>query len=63
MDRITLTPERYQELLQAERQLLDLLPEYDRMESCGRDCGPFRAMNAEALQRVNKMKEHYTPIT
>lgn len=47
------------QLREAQRELHDLLPEFDKMESCGIDCQEFRAVAADAQQQVEQMLKHY----
>ena len=61
MGKIKLTKERYQQLLKAERELLDLLPEYDKLEECGVDCTSLRQVNADRLPQIAALKKHYAP--
>lgn len=51
----------YAELLQAERDLHDLLPEIDKAEECGIDCQARRADREAALERISAMKKNYKP--
>jgi len=59
--KIRLSPESYQGLLVAERNLHDLIPEMDKMEDCGIDCVTYRAALKEMLDRIEKMKLYYAP--
>lgn len=61
MASVKLDPERYQQLLDAERQLMDILSDYDKAEQCGIDCTEIKALNAEARRRIAKTKEHFGP--
>lgn len=61
MAEIKLSKERYAELLRAERALLDLLPEYDKAESCGIDCSPLKALHDEYMERIQSIKDNYGP--
>jgi hypothetical protein len=58
---IRLDAQRYQELLKAERDLLDLIPTYDRLEECGQDCSGLREVNAATVEKIAKIKQHFPP--
>lgn len=58
---VRLSREAYQELLNAERRLHDMLPEYDKAEECGIECQYLREGTADILARIAKMKTHYQP--
>lgn len=58
---IELDPASYQKILEAERTLIDLLPEYDAAEECGVDCQKLREINRRELERIAAIKKHYMP--
>jgi hypothetical protein len=62
MDAIRLSQELYATLLEAERQLLDQVPEFTKAEECGIDCQGFRQMSSLALDRIQKLKQNYAPL-
>jgi len=63
MAKLTLSKERYSNLLKAERDLTAQVQELDKMESCGVDCTMYRQMIADALDKISNIKTHYSPIS
>lgn len=59
--KIELPPERYNELLKAERALTDLATEFDAAEECGIECQELRTIQAEYLNRISAIKKNYAP--
>lgn len=59
--RVKLSLEAYQGLLTAERNLTDLIPEFDKAEDCGIECQYLRDATKDYLERIAKMKLHYKP--
>jgi hypothetical protein len=57
-----LSKERLTKLLEAERELANMLLEFDKAEECGIDCQQLRANTAVARQRIESLRKHYTPI-
>lgn len=57
----TLPPEKVAELKADQRQLHDLLTEFDKLEECGGDCAAWRAQHAEAMARVDALLRNYGP--
>jgi hypothetical protein len=62
MGKITLTKEMHAKLLKAERDLTDILPEFDNAEACGIDCMELRRIHAEYMNQIAALKQHYTPL-
>ena len=62
MSGIRLTKDDHAELLEAERKLLEMLPEYDKAEACGIDCQNMRHDNTAALNQIRAIKTHYAPL-
>ena len=56
-----LTPEHYQKLLTAERQLTDLSTVIPKAEECGVDCKAFRTALEAQLGSIANMKRHFGP--
>jgi len=46
-------------LREAQRDLHDILPEFDKLEQCGEDCQIYRQVHAEAGQRIEALLKHY----
>jgi hypothetical protein len=63
MAKIVLTPERIQQLKQAQRNLHDLLPEFDAAEQCGIECQQFRQMAGEAQDKIKALLTNYSGPT
>lgn len=61
MAKYTLPKPNYDELVKAERDLHDILPEFDKLEECGVDCQEMRNVREEALKRSAAIKKHYAP--
>ena len=59
MAKIKLSKARLQELLAAERKLLELLPEYDKVEECGVDCLQFRQVTDDRLKQIAAIKKNF----
>lgn len=51
----------YNKLIESERALLDMLPEMDNMEACGRDCQDRRAAAQDLLEKMQNVKKFYGP--
>jgi len=47
------------QLRNAERTLNDVLPEFDKMEQCGIECGELRIARDEAANRIAKLLQHF----
>ena len=62
MAKTRLSPERYRELLKAERDLVDILPDIDDLEACGEDCQAYRDIHRESIDRIGKLKQFFKPI-
>lgn len=58
---VKLSPESFNNLLQAERNLHDMLPEFDKAEECGIECQYLREGARDILERMAKMKQYYKP--
>lgn len=58
---IRMSPERLKELLVAERQFLDLLPDLDKLEQCGEDCSLEREAVRVKVEQISKLKQHFAP--
>lgn len=58
---ITLSQERYSELLEAERLLHDVLPDLDKLEECGVDCQQARAAYQESMGKITAIKARFAP--
>ena len=61
MTPVKLRPESYEELLQVERAIHDYLPEFDKAEECGVECGYLRDSARQMLERIAKFKKNYSP--
>lgn len=61
MDKVTLTPENYRALLDAERGLTSIVSELDKAESCGIDCVQKREALRNQLSAISAMKQHFAP--
>jgi bacterioferritin-associated ferredoxin len=61
MAKISLSRERYTELLAAERTFHDLLPDIDKLEQCGEDCQAMRQVVQEEMARIAKVKQFFAP--
>lgn len=57
-----MSPERYQELLVAERTYTDLLPEFDKLEQCGENCDTEKALIKSRLEQMAQLKLHFKPL-
>lgn len=58
---ITLSPENWSRLLEAERQLADQLLEFPKAEACGIDCQEWRRKVSEKLNQIQQLKANYSP--
>lgn len=58
---IRLSAEEYARLIEAERALLDAVNDFNKAEDCGIDCSIFRQLNFDAVNRIQKIKQHYAP--
>ena len=61
MPGIRMSPERYRELLTAERNFLDLIPDLDKLEQCGEDCTMEREAVRVKVEQISKLKQHFAP--
>ena len=61
MSKIRLSNEDYASILQAERQLHDILPDIDNAEECGVECQEYRRVHAEYMQQIEKLKAKFGP--
>ncbi len=61
MKHITIPKEQFAGLLQAERDLHDLLPEIDKAEECGIECQEFRRVHGEVMENITKLKQNFGP--
>ena len=59
---VRLSPERYAELVEAERQLHDALAELDKAEECGIDCSELRQKRQDAFELAQALKKNYKPL-
>lgn len=59
---IRLSPERYAELVEAERQLHEALAEMDKAEECGIDCSALRQKRQDAFDLAQAIKKNYKPL-
>lgn len=50
-------------LIEAQRRLADVLPEIDKAEACGIDCGEFRQGHQYLADRVGRFLNTYFPGT
>lgn len=57
----TLSQDLYAKLLQAERDLTDIVKELDKAEACDYDCRELRAMQEQKLAWIAKVKQNYAP--
>jgi hypothetical protein len=56
-----MSPERYQQLLAAERNFTDILPDLDNLEQCGEDCTAEREIIKSRIEQIAKLKQHFKP--
>ena len=61
MAEIRLSPERYQELLNAERGLTGIVSDLDKAEACGIECQRYRETLRAQLAAIAAMKQHFAP--
>lgn len=61
MDHIKLPNEQFAKLLQAERDLHDILPEMDKADECGIDCQEFRRLHSEMMDNIAGLKKNFGP--
>lgn len=58
---VTLSPLNVQKLKDHQRQMHDIIAEYDRLEECGADCQAEKALAAEKVRQIGKMLENFGP--
>lgn len=58
---IKMSPSTHQKLLDAERELTMLQPEFDKAQECGVECQALRESSTNMLQRISKIKQYYAP--
>jgi len=46
-------------LVEQERKLLDLLPEFDKAEECGENCQLLRELAQKELKRIQAIKSNF----
>lgn len=56
---IVLPPEHIAEVQRSQRELTELLAEFDKAEECGADCQQLRAGALEALEQASNIIKHY----
>ena len=56
---IKLPADQVAELRRSERTLMDILPEFDKMEQCGIECQELRAARDEAAERIGKLLQYF----
>lgn len=61
-EKTVFTLKDWEQLQEAKRILHDVLPEFDKAESCGNDCQNFREIHAEMLRRLAAIETHYLPV-
>lgn len=61
MERIELSEEHVNSLVQADRDLGELLPYYDKLEECGVNCTAWREINLDKRNQISKLREHFAP--
>lgn len=61
MSKIRLDRTAQGKLLEAERLLMDVQPEFDEAERCGIDCQNIREVHRQALEDIQNMKRYYMP--
>lgn len=61
MEPTQLSPQMVSELKQAEREMLDYLPELDKAEQCGLDVSGYRTVIDQATGRIRKIIQHFAP--
>lgn len=61
MAKVKMSNTSYANLIDAERKLMDSIPEFDKLEECGEDCTALREMTRYNLDRIAKMKQYYAP--
>lgn len=57
----TLSPENYQKVLDAERQLTEVVGDLDKAEQCGIDCQQYRTSLRSQLEMISKVKANFAP--
>ena len=51
----------YDKLVQADRDLANVMPEFDKLESCGIDCAAVRQKWSDTREKIAAIKQHYAP--
>lgn len=58
---IRLSNEDYAELLNAEREMHDMLDELDKAEKCDIPCQEFRRIHSQYMKDIQSLRENYAP--
>lgn len=58
---VALSPDNYNNLLEAERRLTSIVSELDNAEKCGIDCQGYRDALRNQLAMISNMKAYYAP--
>lgn len=61
MAHFQLPSEHVAKLKQVQRDLHDILGEFDKADECGIDCQEFRRMHGEAVAAAGNILKHYGP--
>ena len=48
------------QLREAQRELLDILPEFDKATECGIECSELREAHREATEKIEALLKHYS---
>lgn len=59
VEKIKLSPEMKQKVLNDQRTLHDLVSEYDRLEECGTDCTAYKGVIAEAQKKLERLLANF----
>ncbi len=59
---ITLTESEAEQLTQAERQIHDILPVLDDLESCGVECDQLRIRLQQDQESLSEIRKRFVPF-
>jgi hypothetical protein len=54
-----LPKEQVAKLRESQRELMDILPEFDKAAECGIECSELKAARDEAVQKIEALLKHY----
>lgn len=58
---LVFTPEQLERCRQLQRDLHDLLPQFDRLEACGKECQDRRQLAGFLLQTLQRVEAEFGP--